>query len=654
MNVLEEMIIDNVVEQLKSNRAFLLKYGIIKAGVGDEKHITPEIRLQLWKQFVDTTEPLVSSFTRSLGALFIRQEEATLNNINLNPPPIGKMKLTEEQQHFIDLWFNDREKWELEFATVARPHIEGAIIAGGINALNNLDVAIPLNVTDTAILDYVKTQASRLSFEVNETTYNALRTTLTEALQNGESVLQVRDRVQNIFHFSEKWRATRIAQTEMNGAVNKGAYEGNRQSGVVWGTQWIGALDDRIRDSHEQLTLDETAVPLGEDFPIVDIPYPGCPDGAPEEVINCFIDGQIKVLTNNGRWKQIKNIKPDDYVLTHQNRFQRVALTNRIFCYSGDVVKIKLSSKQFISATPEHRFLMEDGNWKEIQDMQVGDKIQFFDSHKGYCSKPIISVERHKLKIPRTLFNFSVENDESYMIRGFYAHNCRCTTKPLTEGPNGEQPEPYIPEIQAWTPAKTVEEAELYAKETLGIENKSKLNLQALNIINERITELKSNWECTLKVYGQENGRAIFARTSYGMIDFNSKYFNSPSAFTKLLENATSEGFHPIRCNTIKSIIDHEFAHVLSNTELINLPSIGKTELYTQINKIKNTYIKEMNKIIVSGANVPESSKAFISHYAKKNIEEFTAESFSMVLNNSSPSPYAQQVFDIVKERFGK
>lgn len=124
MNVLEEMIIDNVVEQLKSNRAFLLKYGIIKAGVGDEKHITPEIRLQLWKQFVNTTEPLVSSFTRSLGALFIRQEEATLNTINLNPPP--KVKGGEGSGNF---------------GHAGRPGEVGGSGSGGITSDSSLDRA---------------------------------------------------------------------------------------------------------------------------------------------------------------------------------------------------------------------------------------------------------------------------------------------------------------------------------------------------------------------------------------------------------------------------------------------------------------------------------------------------------------------------------
>lgn len=43
----------------------------------------------------------------------------------------------------------------------------------------------------------------------------------------------------------------------------------------------------------------------------------------------------------------------------------------------------------------------------------------------------IQSIEKWKVKKPRMLYNFSVEEDESYLAKGIVVHNCRCTTIPI-------------------------------------------------------------------------------------------------------------------------------------------------------------------------------------------------------------------------------
>ncbi|MDA8114401.1 MAG: phage minor head protein [Acidithiobacillus sp.] len=43
----------------------------------------------------------------------------------------------------------------------------------------------------------------------------------------------------------------------------------------------------------------------------------------------------------------------------------------------------------------------------------------------------IESIERWTIKKPRTLFNLSVEEDESYMAKGVVVHNCRCVAIPI-------------------------------------------------------------------------------------------------------------------------------------------------------------------------------------------------------------------------------
>ena len=67
--------------------------------------------------------------------------------------------------------------------------------------------------------------------------------------------------------------------------LNEGALEGSKQSGVVWGHQWLSALDDRVRDDHVE-EHGETAA-LGENFPTTGLEYPGDQGGDASQVVNC-------------------------------------------------------------------------------------------------------------------------------------------------------------------------------------------------------------------------------------------------------------------------------------------------------------------------------------------------------------------------------
>ncbi len=272
---------------------------IKRKGIADIFEISDELHKELWVKFIDSSDPLVSDFGDDLSPLFVSQGKEVLRNIQRNPPPAGKSitKVSEaEQQRFINLWMYDRDKWTEEFAVIGEPHIMGGTIAGGTNTLDALDVAVVFNPTDAAVISFIQNRTFNFSFDVDETTAKILAQQFTTGLEAGESVKDISKRVQGVFDFSEKHRATRIAQTETIGAVNKGALEGNRQSGVVWGTQWLAALDDKVRDDHN--SEHGNSVPLDDTFPVTGLEYPGDQSvGEMAQFINCRCT--TKPLTRN-------------------------------------------------------------------------------------------------------------------------------------------------------------------------------------------------------------------------------------------------------------------------------------------------------------------------------------------------------------------
>ena len=54
-------------------------------------------------------------------------------------------------------------------------------------------------------------------------------------------------------------------------------------------------------------------------------------------------------------------------------------------------------------------------------------------------NKEIESIKKWKVTHPRTLFNLSVEQDESYMAKGIVVHNCRCLALPARKSDVGNK-----------------------------------------------------------------------------------------------------------------------------------------------------------------------------------------------------------------------
>jgi len=51
-------------------------------------------------------------------------------------------------------------------------------------------------------------------------------------------------------------------------------------------------------------------------------------------------------------------------------------------------------------------------------------------NHNGeyeFIAIPVLDIKKKQLKIVKRLYNFSVEEDESYIVKGMVSHNCRCT-----------------------------------------------------------------------------------------------------------------------------------------------------------------------------------------------------------------------------------
>jgi hypothetical protein len=98
------------------------------------------------------------------------------------------------------------------------------------------------------------------------------------------------------------------------------------------------------------------------------------------------------------------------------------------------------------------------------------------------------------------------------------------------------------------------------------------------------------------------------------------------------------------KINLSKATITHEFAHLFG----VNSRKVVQSNQWRSFNKKLLKLFKEYKSLDIRLS----TNKNFISKYALTNVDEFMAESYSMYMLNSNPSPYAIKVGKLIDEYF--
>lgn len=121
---------------------------------------------------------------------------------------------------------------------------------------------------------------------IGDVVWYTARGEMLTGMQLGEGVAELRERVVASAKVSQK-RAEVIARTEVNSAMNNGAYEQMKALDVATVKEWIATNDSRTRESHEEVDgeeIDGDAKFMVGGFPMS---HPHDLDGPPSETINC-------------------------------------------------------------------------------------------------------------------------------------------------------------------------------------------------------------------------------------------------------------------------------------------------------------------------------------------------------------------------------
>jgi len=120
---------------------------------------------------------------------------------------------------------------------------------------------------------------------INETSKKQLSNSLSQGVQDGESILELQDRVKDQFDGLRDYRSERISRTESTATMNSGAIDTYKAAGIKSKT-WLATMDDRTRDAHAE--LDDQTIDIDDDFNVGGdiMSAPGLGND-PAENINC-------------------------------------------------------------------------------------------------------------------------------------------------------------------------------------------------------------------------------------------------------------------------------------------------------------------------------------------------------------------------------
>jgi SPP1 gp7 family putative phage head morphogenesis protein len=248
-------------------------------GKGQRLYVTKASRARKWEIFVAMTTPQENHLSKVMKRYFEYEKNLVMANLNKYKSVSVKAGMD------ANIIFNMNEE-NNRLKEIVRAYIEEAVKSGLALGYSELNNTIDFSLLSPNILRAIEKRMSYFAEKVNANTADMLKDAIQEGVSAGESIDKISDRVENVFTFSERYRSTRIARTEVIGAANEGQLMAYAENGVK-AKEWITAGDERVRESHQ---IDGQVVGITESFTLRSgehLQMPGDRHAPVGEIVNC-------------------------------------------------------------------------------------------------------------------------------------------------------------------------------------------------------------------------------------------------------------------------------------------------------------------------------------------------------------------------------
>ncbi len=280
---------DDEGEEEKTNRAAHM----------NKVNFSEERKTLKWERFVKTTKRIEDSYVKIIDRFFGKLERDIIKKIKAQGK--GKKGVID-----VDAVVFDPESVTQDWTVESNKIHTVALEETGKSELAALGIETAFDLENPRVTNFLKLYSTTKAKDVVGNLAILTRTSLAEGNSAGESIEDLTDRVENIYdpYKAERYKARRIAQTEVIGASNQGALEAYEQSGVVDSKSWLTSGLPNVRDTHVTAGgkyNEAGAIPLGEPFIVgaAQGTAPGQMNSAAEDInCHCTLLPVVKVEDN--------------------------------------------------------------------------------------------------------------------------------------------------------------------------------------------------------------------------------------------------------------------------------------------------------------------------------------------------------------------
>lgn len=232
------------------------------------------------------------AFRRMSKKFFDQQEEEVMKNLEDagDPKDFGIVDVkAADFETKADSWIKkvlfDVSKSVSVLVKFSKPIYKQTATEGGKDIASFMGVPYEDIHETPAAIKFLDDKPLKFAKEVNATTLEALRSTLKEALSEGEGIGEVGNRIAEVFDMARGFRTEAIARTEVGSALNFGRNTEMVEQGVEkkrWISIFSNSRDDHM-EAHDQIVDANDSFEVGGES----AEYPQDPGLSPGNSVNC-------------------------------------------------------------------------------------------------------------------------------------------------------------------------------------------------------------------------------------------------------------------------------------------------------------------------------------------------------------------------------
>lgn len=230
--------------------------------------------LALWTRAIEPTAKLEAAVKGVVVTLFEAHRDSILDRLGNADRAAGERGARIALDDLPALF--GRAKWLRQYREAMRKALRQPFEAGGAPVAGAFDAAALTPDAPEAVRAMMG-QSQRFAVQVNDTTWQALRTQLAQGIADGAGLPDLRKIVGEVMDGRIRSSAETIARTEVMTAFNTGgrltAEAIERDTGMVLTKTWITAVDERVRADHR--AVHGQTVRLSENFTVGGASGPG-------------------------------------------------------------------------------------------------------------------------------------------------------------------------------------------------------------------------------------------------------------------------------------------------------------------------------------------------------------------------------------------